>query len=670
VSRRDVNLRDDILDGVFDEAALAIYEAARESALLDVDEVAAAGNKTTPLEAKTFEIWAARVDASDIVPLVERYKREDNEGKRAGGRPPVLNTRKCIILALVLADDRTKLNIHEFAVALQHRMTEEACIALGVDGVKETGDPQQDYWNWYMRLERALHTIIDTFDAWPAKRLLHTRAEREKAIADRDPGMRAVKEPRAREFTNTMLDVSIQAIPEPYASAWKGALSADQSAIPAPSQRMPWKRDHELEGSPEVPDEIEVFDEDGNAEWVEAPRKVLEIDATPYPRDKGKQDKDFNGRPSEFDHAYAANIMMMMTEPDDPYAHPQMVVAASLHKFGRSIAEHTIAGVDWVLEKGRPVKRLTVDRGYSAGISLDEFHKPLAQRGVGLVIDYAKWQLTARKETVAGGLQIEGDVLCPATPVDLRTLSEDARTHKITPKEYFAKVLERQKYRARPKGAPDENGGVYMFCPARRESPMVTCEYVHMHAKASRNPAVALKRPHIDPELLPGIKDTICRDETFRLEWDDALETRQVFQFATPEWLKTYSHDRQSQESFNVYLKDVHGLGDPDRRQMRGLAAQNFIFTMVLTVANFSRLNKFLADRAAGIEKPEAPRARDVNGDSNYRRFYKAPRRRKGLTLKEQRAITAEVKKQEAEKAAAASKPLGRARGRKAADAK
>ncbi|WFR67660.1 hypothetical protein P9139_04170 [Curtobacterium flaccumfaciens] len=51
-----MNLRDDILDGVFDEAALAIYEAARDSALLDIDEVAAAGNKTTPLEAKAFEL--------------------------------------------------------------------------------------------------------------------------------------------------------------------------------------------------------------------------------------------------------------------------------------------------------------------------------------------------------------------------------------------------------------------------------------------------------------------------------------------------------------------------------------------------------------------------------------------------------------------------------------
>lgn len=66
----------------------------------------------------------------------------------------------------------------------------------------------------------------------------------------------------------------------------------------------------------------------------------------------------------------------------------------------------------------------------------------------------------------------------------------------------------------------------------------------------------------------------------------------------------------------NIYLNDVHGFGDPDRRQIRRLAAPKFIFTMVLTVANLSRLNKLLADRAAGIGKPASPRVRDVNGDS------------------------------------------------------
>lgn len=648
----------EIMGGILDDAAHAIYDTIAASGLLDVDEVKAAGNKTTPIKAKKISIIAARIDAAGIDPLVDGWFRYDREasGKHAGGRNPLLTRRQVLIMALTLADERTPLLISEYANAFHTRLTKKARVVLGVDHLIDTGDPKRDYQRWYMRVARMLYGTIGTFDAWPAPRRLLERKDREKAKSEgnRPAAMVALKEPRAREFTNTMLEMSLRALPLEYQEAWKGALSADQSAIAAPSQAMPWRRDHEKPGSPEVFDEIEV-ERDGKMVWEEAKKPVMEIDATPYPRDKGRQDKDFNGPIPDFQMSYAANLMMTVNDPETPDAHPQLIAAASLHQFGRSIGEHTMSNVDSLIGRGWNVRRLSVDRGYNAGIEMDAFHIPLAQRGIGLVVDYKRHQLGPQKETIHGALEVEGDLLCPATPLDLRTLSLDARDGSIAPKEYFIKIEERKKYRARPLSQPDAQGGARYYCPARRQSATVTCPLVELHAKASPN----VHRPHIDEDLIPVHPDLFCTKESVMVEWNEGLATKQELTYASREWLTVDSHDRQSMEGMNAYLKRIHGLEDADRRMMRGLAAQSFILTMVLTAANFARINKFLHDRAAGVVTEDRDRNRDKQGYSNYHRFYTKPKRRRGMTLKEKRAAAAKPVQP------AATTGTGRRRGRK-----
>ncbi|PZF10005.1 hypothetical protein DEJ25_13610 [Curtobacterium sp. MCPF17_011] len=665
---------DDILDGVFDAGAQAIMDSMRAIGLIDEQQVEAAGRNTAPFKRRDIRRSSRRITAARIEPMVVGWRAEDNHGKHAGGRPPVLTVSVLCTMVLLLAEENSPLLISDIANALHVRLTKKAREELGIANVKKTGNPKRDYWNWYMRVKRALDGIIELMDAWPVddRRKAMLLEERERQMQKRDPLMQAVKAPRSSLFIDALLDMSMRSLPQQYQDAWEGFVSVDQTSLATFSQLMQWKKDHELPGSPEVPDEVYI-DVDGQMKWVPADRPVVEVDATPYPLDKGRQNKDFDGPASDFEQSFAASLFLSVTDPGKPDAHPQLIVAASLHQWGRSVAERTVAGIDSLLERGWAVKRLTADRGYSANISVDGFRRPMAERGIGLVIDYkggnSGGQLGVQKQTVHGLLEIEGGLYCPGTPVDLRTATEDARKRLITPSEYFKKVKSREPYLARQRsGGPDENGAIRLRCPARGKSPTVTCPLVEMHAQASKSPDI--HRPPIDEDLVPLHPDLICCQDSVKLEWDDALTTRQELHYASDEWLSVFGHDRQSMEGFNSYLKNKRNLGDASKRQMRGLAAQAFLLGFILTAANFARINKFLHDRAAGVVTPiHRERLRDREGRSDYKRFPTKPQRRRGMRTVDKRNAA-----KEAAKAAPAGitngqpSALGRRRGRRLVD--
>ena len=73
-------------------------------------------------------------------------------------------------------------------------------------------------------------------------------------------------------------------------------------------------------------------------------------------------------------------------------------------------------------------------------------------------------------------------------------------------------------------------------------------------------------------------------------------------------------------------------------RRARGLAAQNYIFTMMLVSANLRRLATFVRDRAGGREYLET----HENRVSNYHCFYRAPEIERGMTKKEKREAARE----------------------------
>lgn len=624
----------------FDKVADAILRMVAGSSLLDISEVENAGNKTTPIDEAKAELALRRVDATGTPDMLSAWRFEDQTYR--GGRRPAVTDRANLAVGLLLAEERSPLLVSEFATAFRTRLTAGARRVLGVENVKMMSDPNRDQRAWYARCWRGIHSIVDTFDAWPAPGQVMSLEERTAALAARDPKMQAIKSVRAREFTYAWLEMTLQALPEEYRNAWQGGLSADQSAVRAPSQLMPWRRDHELDGSPEVPNQWEIVDENGDKTLIEAPRPVLEIDATPYPLNKSKKDKTFKGGDLAYEMSYAANITMMVTEPGQPLAHPQLIMSASLHRFGRSIAEHTLAGIESLQTRGWNPKRLTVDLGYSAGIAPANFHIPLSKLGVQLVSDYHRSRLGTHQALSGGALLVEGTAVCPATPLELRTATKDANEGTITPQQWRDRKDRLNKFSLRPKEKVNaEDGSQPWMCPARGLSPTVKCVIVDMAAKAKEDPT----RPKVHKSMLPGHLDRVCKQHSIRIEAEE-LAMFQTLKYGSEEWAKTYSHDRQSMESMNAHLKTGHGLHESRNRRMHGLAAQSFVFTLVIAAANLGRINKFLSDRAAGVAASSTTaRKRDVEDRTHYRRWYKPPTVVRGQTTKEKRQAAAKGRK-------------------------
>ncbi|NQW87680.1 MULTISPECIES: hypothetical protein [unclassified Frigoribacterium] len=80
-------------------------------------------------------------------------------------------------------------------------------------------------------------------------------------------------------------------------------------------------------------------------------------------------------------------------------------------------------------------------------MSVDKFHLPRAERGIGLAIDCNRGEKGVRENTVGGALELEGALYCPALPDKLRTLTLDAEDDVVTPDMYYDLIEERRHYR-------------------------------------------------------------------------------------------------------------------------------------------------------------------------------------------------------------------------------
>jgi hypothetical protein len=82
---------------------------------------------------------------------------------------------------------------------------------------------------------------------------------------------------------------------------------------------------------------------------------------------------------------------------------------------------------------------------------------------------------------------------------------------------------------------------------------------------------------------------------------DAGAKFHQDLLFGSPEWHSVYSTLRNSIEGFNGYVKDgAHeALDDPERRRLRGIAAQSVLVAFLLLGANLRKINAFLREARA-----------------------------------------------------------------------
>ena len=603
------------------------------------DEIKAGAGKLSKFSGREIRLAGARIDAARVVPEIEKWRAEDRQFVRPdgtvkgrGGRKPLLSDRSILIASLLLMMEGSPLWVTEMRNLFWYRLEDDARVELGITSLIDTGDDEKDSAAWYFRVHRRLHSIIDTIDGWPAPRILLGREERAQVLSLRDKNMTRLKLERNRWFTSAMLEMTIQSQPRHIRRAWSGAISGDQSSIKAPSQMRPWKKK----------DGVEIPRYNSKTR-EEVRRPVLEIDAGLYPVDKGAEIKDFNvatevpslkGMTAEekkaardkakansnhhaWELSYMANILIQVREkPEDN--HPQLIIGASLGVPNKDVGEHTVAIIDSILDRGHKITGFTGDRGYSGNVAVEDLHIPLKQRRIPFIKDYNKNQKGIQGQT-HGALQVEGAHYCPATPKDLLNATKHMDQQIIDQPTYKARIEERRPYRVKPKEKPDEDGHYPMVCPAYGPGATIECPILRgkPHPKASKKAKPATLR-----ENIPVKPDKICTQSSVTFTAFDGVEHEQPGHYADGGWHERYKHDRNSIESMNDYLKSgPEAMKDSSRRQLRGLAAQSYILTMMYVSANLRKIARYLRDAQRKPKPPPTQRKRDREGLSTYARW-------------------------------------------------
>jgi hypothetical protein len=573
----------------------------------------------------------------------------------------LLTDRSILIVCLLLVGEGSPMWITEMRDVFQYRLTAPARDELGLGQLHDTGIPENDSRDWYHRVSRGLHRIIDLMDGWPARRRGLTLQEREQTFAARDPEVSRVKQARLVWFTNSLLEMTIQAQPRRLRRNMKGAMTVDQTNLRAPSPKGRWRKD--VSGR-----EIPRFNKKTGEEII---RKVMEIDAdyvpiknhavvsaqSINPTVSGKSPRKDTAKPAArandkyagppLEWAYSANLIMNANhQPGVDGGHPQLFFAASLSTPNKAIGERTIELVDNILSRGHTISRFTADRGYGGNLTDEDYFLPLQKRGVPVVTDYKKHQkgitsgfgdpgaageikktrprksssASSGLDRVKGFLSVEGAHYCPATPKEFLDATLDRDAKRIDSETYAVRIQERKNLQLKPKERPDANGNVPMMCPAHGPSATVECPIRTAHPKVNKKTKTLVLKSN-----LPDSPPSVCTQTSVVVTAKErALE--QLVDYGTPEWAELYRHDRNSMESGNDYVKSgPEQLGEPRVRRLRGMAAQQFTLTFLLVNANLRRIFRYIRDERRVTPKKVYARGRDIRQESQYVRGWIKP---------------------------------------------
>lgn len=594
-------------------------------------EVAAGAGAQTLIDEDLVLTWLARVHQSGVLPRIQQWRAEDRaaSGTAPGGRNALISDAVILTIALILVIEHNTVRVREMGRVLQSRLTPAAREALGIAHLYDG-----KYRDWYFAAFRAVHRLIDTFDGWDRKRWASlTLAERIEWEKNLDQDHVDVMRARGEWFTNALIEMTLMQ----QSRKWRRkrtALSVDQTTMRSGSQQSRWHRDRYTK------QEISMLNE-----WTgaEVDRPVLELEADLFPRKKSRKNRDPDkedggAKASEWEMAFMANIIIDVHEDPDydrEGAPPQLIRAASLGTPNKRIAEHTIALVDSLLDRGYDITRLTFDRGYSQ-LSSEKFHQPLADRNVAVVKDYVGGKQTQLgiSNGVGGAPLADDRYVCPSTPTELMEAGKDYDEGRITEEQLWDRLHKREDYELHRHDGAKDGSKMRFSCPALGPSPTVDCPLRKLHAAAK--PSEEADRPQIHKRDMPErvAEYKVCCQNTITVKSSDNVKNRQKLRWQSKRWFRTYRVDRNSMESLNDTVKDDIQLDKSSNRPMRGMAAQQFAFALLMVATNMKRIIEFehqlhILDQRSREGRPPQKRKqkhellerrRDRLGRSNYKR--------------------------------------------------
>ncbi|MGO8873556.1 MAG: hypothetical protein ACLQPH_19555 [Acidimicrobiales bacterium] len=380
---------------------------------------------------------------------------------------------------------------------------------------------------------------------------------------------------RLHWFVNQLLEASFLMLPRRYRRRWNGSVSVDATVIPAfarAERRGPGKQ------------------------WQDRPvlRHSSDPDCGYYVR--GPDDRDDEGGPKHLSKAiwgYEASLVACgHVEAMGEAPLPVLVVAMPpLHVPGREPGKNAVRGLNSLADRGHPVGRLAADNNYSAAKPVD-FQLPARALGYDLVLTYRDDQLGVQAQS-QGFLLVEGRWYCPAMPKSLIDATSGLRARRIDDETYEKRIEARLAHEARPNGNPDPEGHQRLLCPAAQGSPTARC--VLKPKTDVVDPKVQRVRIRPTGELR-NQPPACCRQETVTVPPVAGAKFYQFIPLGTPEHRKVYATLRNAVEGMNGFLKDsaFEGMGDPQRRRVRGVAAQSVLVAFQILAGNLRKIDTFL----------------------------------------------------------------------------
>lgn len=588
------------------------------------DRIANEGNDVRKFSASDIRHIAFHLDRSGVLEMVAQWRAEDRSDAHPGGRPATVDDRAVILLTFLLFATRNGFLIQEMAKMVAHNLDDSARELLGIKRRPKLSDPAKDELAWYYTIRRAVVRLNDVFDAFPGKRTLYTQEERRELFASRDPEDQAKRKERAAKFNAEMLQMTYMMQPRRLRrkGTYKGIATVDQTVLPAVSQTKARRKDKH--GN----EQVVRRKSDGSA--VE--RWVLEPDAGLYPRSFSSIAREVADQKGGLDLEQAYLLSVVMMSQDRPGKeekdHPNLVLSSSIAAPNKEIGAQVVRGLKHVIANNHRVKTLVGDRAYGAGRTVEEYHEPLRQLGVGIVTEYkggdGNTTQFGPKGGYAGAILTEGEFFCCATPQSLLTAARDNERGLIDEETLQARLSERRAYRLRAKERPAPDGSVPMMCPAYGPQATVECPLRKIHPKSSNK-----LKPVIDEANIPVAHDRICTQSSVKFEASVGLKYRQSHSYKSEEWERTMAIGRSTVESLNSDFKRKPGTITPSHmRRMRGLTALHYITTIALAHFNLQRIASFLkkeqeaqAARDRGERVPTLPRgvrARDRHHKTGY----------------------------------------------------
>ena len=544
----------------------------------------------------TPALWRARGNTDKLlawlVPLVDTSGVHDliesplQARKLKPGRPG-LPTRACLIGLIGCAATGKTTSAREIATFLHHTIGDDARANLGVRNVlrgnprklgdEETTDDYKHNRAIEARVDRKLRQITGLMNPSPHQQPRRLTKPADINARDTTDEERAQAQALLDRFTMLLLAATFRMAPRHLQDQYQRDLSIDATPLRSNSRIHPRNKGYA------------PFDADAGI--YSRKRK---------PRPDGNEQMLRSGKPPIYalDHH---RVIAADGTPGDRRYFPSLTVALALDTPGFRPGEHSPRLLDALGQEGVTLRWLAGDLLYR-GLK-DDFHATVQRLGGGLLTAY-KTKEHGSQGSHQGAVLLEGDFYCPAAAdhAEIRDATTLLRQKKITRERYQEIIRERARYRLRHKTRHDD-GHQHRTCPAAGNNALVRCpnKPKSMAQRPTRQPdgTRADTRLLLHPQFDKDNGDyPVCDNETITIRPHVLRNKRQPqdLQFGTTEHRTALRALRNTQEGGHHDVKNAarEGLGNPQRRTRRGIAAQTVITAVHEAVGNLRRIASFL----------------------------------------------------------------------------